>query len=336
MTLLVMGAVLFVHLIACANVANLLLARGATRAREVGIRLALGATRRQIVRQLLAESVLVGLAGCALGLLFAVWGVDLMLARFRPKFRIGSALISTGGSSFSRSAIGIVSSVLFGLLPALQVSRPRLVDVLKEGGALRRWEHQKSARAQRPGRRRSRARARLAYRRGSDDAQFQESRSAPRSARIHRTPSPSASACPNRNSPIPSCLENFSSGLMSKLEALPGVESAGATTTLPASGNIGLDALMLEGEPEPQHLQDARMMRQLTITPGFLRTARIQLLRGREFSRGRQQRRAARGPDRRRSRARSGFQIRIRSADNSARIGKPGEEAQVGHHRWHR
>ena len=134
MTLLVMGAVLFVHLIACANVANLLLARGATRVREVGIRVALGATRRQIVRQLLAESIVLAFVGCALGLLFAVWGVDLMLTaipteipywmRFDFDWRVfGFAL-----------GLGLVSSLLFGLLPALQISRPHLVDVLKEGG----------------------------------------------------------------------------------------------------------------------------------------------------------------------------------------------------------
>src|ERR1043166_8550951 len=134
LTLLVMGAVLFVHLIACANVANLLLARGATRSKEIGIRLALGASRRQIVRQLLSESFVIGFAGSALGLLFAVWGVDLMLTalpnevpfwiRFDFDWRIFSFALG----------IGAVSSVLFGLLPALQASHPHLVDTLKEGG----------------------------------------------------------------------------------------------------------------------------------------------------------------------------------------------------------
>ena len=134
LTLLVMGAVLFVHLIACANVANLLLARGATRAKEIGIRLALGASRRQIVRQLLAESMVLGMVGSALGLLFAVWGVDLMLTalpnevpywiHFDFDWRVFSFALG----------IGAVSSVLFGLLPALQASHPHLVDALKEGG----------------------------------------------------------------------------------------------------------------------------------------------------------------------------------------------------------
>jgi putative ABC transport system permease protein len=72
--------------------------------------------------------------------------------------------------------------------------------------------------------------------------------------------------------------------LIPKLAALPGVESAGATTSLPASGNIGISLFILDGEPEPKQLQDARKMRQLNITPGFLQTAHIPLLRGRDFT----------------------------------------------------
>jgi putative ABC transport system permease protein len=76
----------------------------------------------------------------------------------------------------------------------------------------------------------------------------------------------------------------FFEQLIPKLANLPGVESAGAATSLPASGNIGTEAFVLEGEPEPKQLQDARQVRSLTITPGYLQTARIALLRGRDFT----------------------------------------------------
>src|SRR5205814_1591969 len=134
LTVLLMGAVLFVHLIACANVANLLLARAASREREIGIRMALGAGRRALVRQLLAESMLLGAIGSALGLLFAVWGIDLVMRlipvevpywiRFDFDWRVFTFAL----------ALGVGSAVLFGLFPALQASRPQLVDAIKEGG----------------------------------------------------------------------------------------------------------------------------------------------------------------------------------------------------------
>jgi len=283
LTLLVMGAVLFVHLIACANVANLLLARGATRAKEIGIRLALGASRRQIIRQLLAESVVLGMVGSALGLLFAVWGVDLMLTalpndvpywiHFDFDWRVFSFALG----------IGAFSSILFGLLPAFQASNPRLVDALKEGGRtgaggvkgqrmrnslviaevalalvlligaglmMRSFMYlQKTDIGMDPSRT-------LTFRVGLPEAQFPENETAAR----------------------------FFEQLIPRLANSPGVESAGATTSLPASGNIGTSAFVLEGEAEPKQLQDARQMRALAVTPGYFQTARIPLLRGRDFS----------------------------------------------------
>ncbi|MFL6520477.1 MAG: ABC transporter permease [Chthoniobacterales bacterium] len=283
LTLLVMGAVLFVHLIACANVANLLLARGATRSKEIGIRLALGASRRQIIRQLLCESLVLGMVGSAVGLLLAVWGVDLMLTalpnevpywiRFDFDWRVFSFALG----------IGALSSVLFGLVPAFQASNPQLVDALKEGGRTgaggakgQRMRNslvvaevalalvlligaglmmrsfmflQKTDIGMDPSRT-------LTFRVGLPEAQFVENEAAPR----------------------------FFAQLIPKLAALPGVEAAGATTSLPAQGNIGISAFILDGEAEPKQLQDARNMRQLMITPGYFQTARIPLLRGRDFT----------------------------------------------------
>jgi putative ABC transport system permease protein len=283
LTLLVMGAVLFVHLIACANVANLLLARGATRAKEIGIRLALGASRRQIVRQLLSESLVIGMSGSALGLLFAVWGVDLMLTalpnevpfwiRFDFDWRI---------FSFAHG-IGALSSVLFGLLPALQASHPHLVDTLKEGGRTGAG----GSKGQRM--RNSLVVAEVALAlvlligaglmmRSFLKLQKTDIGMDPSSTLTFRVGLPEAQF-PDKESPA-----HFFEQLIPRLANLPGVESAGATTTLPASGNIGVTAFILEGEPEPRQLQDARTMRQLTVTPGYLKTARIPLLRGRDFT----------------------------------------------------
>ena len=123
LTLLLMGAVLFVHLIACANVANLLLARGATRAKEFGIRMALGANRRRVVRQLLIESGFIGIAGAAGGLIIAVWGIDLMVSMISVPLPFWLHFDLDVRVFFFAVAAGLISGIFFGLLPALRVSR---------------------------------------------------------------------------------------------------------------------------------------------------------------------------------------------------------------------
>jgi predicted permease len=129
-----LGAVGFVLLIACVNVANLQLARSTGRTREFAIRAALGASQGRVIRQLLTESVLVGLAGGSLGWFMAVWGTQAAI-RVLPEAlpRADEVRLDAHVLMFTLAA-SIVASIIFGLAPALKTSRPNLQDTLKESG----------------------------------------------------------------------------------------------------------------------------------------------------------------------------------------------------------
>jgi len=279
--LILLGVVGFVLLIACANVANLLLARASTRQKEMAIRAALGASRWRIVRQLISESLLLSVLGGALGLVFALWGLDLLLAAipvefpFWMKFNLDARVLGF------TIAISLLTGVVFGLAPALQASKVDLNETLKEGG--------RSAAG--AGRRRLRnllVVAEVALSLVLLAGAGLMMRSFLQLQRVNPGLDPNnvltmTISLPHAKYREPEKVGAFFQQLLGRVRALPGAQAAGAISNLPLSGPQWGRSLTVEGRPV-LHVGQAPMINHCVITPNYFRAMGIPLREGRDFT----------------------------------------------------
>ena len=278
---MIFGAVVLVLLVACANVANLLLARSSVRHKEITIRSAIGAARVQLVRQLLTESLLLSIVGGILGLVIAFWGTSLlssvgsqinpMLDQIQLDTRV---LLFTFG-------ISIISGLIFGLAPALQISKPNLTESLKEGG-----------RGSGSAGSRNRLRSalvvseiamtlvllvcaglliRTVMRLRAVDTGFKTENILAMNIGL-----------PSIKYPKPENQVAFFKQTTERIASLPGVKAAGITSVLPLSDNFDGRGLVVEDFPRSRGEEISVDL--YVTTPGYLQAMNISTLKGRALS----------------------------------------------------
>lgn len=279
-----MGAIGFVLLIGCANVANLMLARASGRQREIALRTALGASRWRIVRQLLTESVLLGLGGGALGVLIAYWSVDLIRSANpgeAARFAAGWSHLGINLPVLTFTLLlSVLSGVLFGLAPAWQLSRPDLNSALKEGA------RQATSSSHR-------LRGLLVVSEvalslmllvcaGLLIRSFLQL--------VKTNPGFNSDNLLTMNLVLPAAKYKdepqravFYSELLRRVTELPGIASAAAINHLPLGGSNSSTSFLVEGLAEPPRGQEF-LGRYRVCTPNYFETMGIAVLKGRGFT----------------------------------------------------
>lgn len=279
---LMLGASLFVLLIACANVANLLLAKSAGRAHEIAVRVSLGATRGRIIRQVLTESLVLGVLGGGFGLLVAVWAGSLIIAavpegvmpfwlRFDFDWRV-FVFAST-------AALG--STLFFGIFPALQASRNTATGLREgaravTGGGRTRVLRQGLVIAQLA------LSAVLLIGAGLFVRSFLKLQSTPpgydpNGIITFRVGMPPTQFTDREE------IRRFFDALTPRLAEVPGVLAVGSTAMLPGDGNNS-NAVLIEGRPMPRSIKDSDQATSHTVSHGYFAAMRIPLLKGRLFT----------------------------------------------------
>ena len=279
--LILFGAVGLVLLIACANVASLLLSRAVGRRQEIAVRMAIGASRGAVVCQLLTESVLLSFAGGALGAGLSAWATRALLALAHGSLPDDSAIHTDAAVLTFTVAVSVLCGVAFGLAPAIQVSRPDLNAVLRAEG-----------RGSDGGRRRNRLRSLLVVAQvalsvtlmigaGLLLRNFIQLRTANPGFDARNLLTMQIALPPARYPKGPQMIA-FYDALVESVRALPGVRAAAVSSALPVNA-IRVSPALPEGQPEVPLMQRPFFNIQ-TFTPGYVAAMRVPLVRGREFT----------------------------------------------------
>jgi putative ABC transport system permease protein len=289
--LVLLGAVAFVLLVACVNVANLLLARASAREKELAIRASLGASRARIVRQVVIECLPLGLIGGLLGVLLAVWGIDLLSTLLPASLPRGNPISVNGRVLIFTFGLALLTILIFGLLPAMQAARSDVRESLNEGG-------RSGIGSRKQGRmRRLLVIAEVALALVLLVASGLMVRSFIKLRRVDvgftehnlltlRVPLPQAKypTPKTADDPLDPAGLAFYEQLLERVRSLPGVKSATAATLLPLGAGQGWGKfLSVEGRPADS-IDKVPLVRFALVSPDYFRTLGIPLRQGRSFA----------------------------------------------------
>ena len=278
--LVLLGAVGFVLLVACVNVANLLLARAAVRQREIAIRIALGAQRLRLIRQFLTESILLAALGGGIGLLLSIWGVNL-LKSFIPEALAQTRAVTIDAKVLVFTlAVSLLTGLIFGLAPATQALQFNPHETLKEGG-----------RDQAAGTRSDRIRGLLVTAEVAVSLVLLSGagllmNSFLRLSQVDpgfRTDNllTMSMVLPQSKYPNHARRTAFYTDLISRVESLPGVRSAAITNWIPLVMQGDSISFSIEGRPDPEGPRPSVVTR--VVSPHYFQTMGIRLFQGRQF-----------------------------------------------------